>query len=149
MARWRAVLSLYFSIVLFVFTLSVGADAQAPGDPTLTQGLKPYGSYSGGNVDLVSFEDGKLDLHIPLLSYPQRGKLQMNFTIRYNNPGYTLNQQCLPGQPPPPCTYYVTSNFTTPQLPLGVSVVADFSALALIPTGIWNPANQTFAGNGG
>ncbi len=71
----------------------------------------------------------------------------MNFTIRYNNPGYTLNKQCNPGDPPPPCTYNVSSNFTKPG-PWGVSVVADFNAITLIPTGVWNPANDTYSGNG-
>lgn len=147
MARSR-VSSFYGSAVLsLLMTLAIGANAQAPGDPTLSQGLKPYGSYTGGNIDVVSFENGKLDLHIPLLSYPQRGKLQMNFTIRYNNPGYTLNKQCNPGDPPPPCTYNVSSNFTKPG-PWGVSVVADFNAITLIPTGVWNPANDTYSGNG-
>jgi hypothetical protein len=70
MARPRGVLSLYLCALLSLLTISVRVNAHAPGDPTLSQGLKPYGAYSGGDVDLVSFENGKLDLHIPLFSYP-------------------------------------------------------------------------------
>ena len=147
MTRSRGRLFHYLSAIFFFFLFSFAVNAQAPGDPTLSQGLKAYGSYSGGDIDVVSFENGKLDLHIPLLSYPQRGKLQMSFTIRYNNPGYTLNKVCLPLKPPPPCTYNVSANFTRPG-PWGVSVVADFSALSLLPTGVWNPANDTYSGNG-
>jgi RHS repeat-associated protein len=118
--------------------LAITANAQ---DPTLTQGIKPYGAYHGGDIDVVSFDNGKLDLHIPLLSYPQRGKLQMSFTVRYNNPGYSLYQTCILKNP---CTYSVLSNFTTPQLPWGVSVVPDFSALSLIPTSIYNNVTKGY-----
>jgi RHS repeat-associated protein len=51
------------------------------------QGIKPYGSYEGGNFDSVSMVNGSLTLNIPLVSYSQRGgKLQMAFRLVYNNP---------------------------------------------------------------
>jgi YD repeat-containing protein len=145
--RLKKSASLSSVLVLFLL-VAANSPAQAPGDPTLSQGIKPYGSYTGSEIDVVSFENGKLDLHIPLLSFPQRGNLKASFTIRYNNPGYTLYKQCNPGNPPPPCTYNVGSNFTVPQLTWGASVVADFSALALIPAGIYNPSNGTYSGAG-
>ncbi len=63
--------------------------AVAQQNPNLEQGLKPYGSYQGGNIDAVSLTNGNLSLQIPLVSYPQRGgKLVFAFFIRYNNKGW-------------------------------------------------------------
>jgi RHS repeat-associated protein len=52
----------------------------------LEQGIKPYGSYHGGDIDSISMVNGNLTLHIPLISYPQRGgTLHFGFSIAYNN----------------------------------------------------------------
>jgi len=68
--------------------LVLSMDAQI--QPNLEQGLKPYGSYQGGNIDSVSLTNGNLNLHVPLVSYPQRGgKLSLSFSLRYNNKGWT------------------------------------------------------------
>ena len=53
---------LFFTIVL---GLSFGT-AVAQNDPTLDIGLKPYGSYHGGDLDSVNLTNGNLTLHIPL-----------------------------------------------------------------------------------
>lgn len=51
------------------------------------QGIKPYGSYEGGDIDSVSMVNGALTLNIPLLSYPQRGgNLHLGFRLVYLNP---------------------------------------------------------------
>lgn len=53
----------------------------------LEQGIKPYGSYEGGDIDSVSMVNGSLTLNIPLLSYPQRGgNLHLGFRLVYLNP---------------------------------------------------------------
>lgn len=53
----------------------------------IEQGIKPYGSYEGGDIDSVSMVNGSVTLHIPLLSYPQRGgKLHVGFSLVYANP---------------------------------------------------------------
>src|ERR1700678_609807 len=49
------------------------------------QGLKPYGSYNGGDIDSINVLSGNLVLHIPLLSYPQRGKLTSDYFLSYNS----------------------------------------------------------------
>ncbi len=57
--------------------------------PDVEQGVKPYGSYHGGDIDSVNLSNGNLILHVPLLSYPQRGgQLPFTFYIQYNNKGY-------------------------------------------------------------
>ena len=75
--------------VIFAFTFQFVA---AQTSPNLEQGLKPYGSYQGGNIDTVNLSNGNLMLHIPLVSYPQRGDLQMSFFIRYNDKDWAYRQ---------------------------------------------------------
>src|SRR6266481_318670 len=48
------------------------------------RGLKPYESWHGGDLDSVSLTNGGLVLHIPLASFPQRGNLDLSFSI-YSN----------------------------------------------------------------
>ena len=71
--------------VLFLFLVnSIAANAQDLAG--LEQGIKPYGSYHGGDIDSVSMVNGSLTLNIPLISYPQRGgKLHMGFVLVYAN----------------------------------------------------------------
>lgn len=61
--------------------------AVAQNDPSLDTGLKPYGSYHGGDLDSVSLTNGNLTLHIPLAGYPQRGNLGYTPRIIYNSKG--------------------------------------------------------------
>jgi hypothetical protein len=52
----------------------------------IAKGRSPYGAYQVGDIDDVNIVNGNLSLHIPLLSYPQRGKtLGMNFYIYSND----------------------------------------------------------------
>jgi hypothetical protein len=37
------------------------------------QGMKRYDSWHGGDLDSVSMTNGGMVLHIPLVSFPQRG----------------------------------------------------------------------------
>jgi hypothetical protein len=77
--------------LVLVFSLAfLFSPAAAQNDPISEQGIKPYGAYHGGNIDVVSLVNGKLDLHAPLFSYPQRGKLHLGFTLRYTNPSISL-----------------------------------------------------------
>ena len=62
-------------------------------DPNLEQGLKAYGSYHGGSIDTVSLTNGNLFVQIPLFSYPQRGKLNLDYVILYNNKGWAIEQK--------------------------------------------------------
>jgi RHS repeat-associated protein len=51
----------------------------------IQQGLKAYGTYRGGEFDLVSMTNGSVNMHIPLVSYPQRGKLHLSYSLIYNS----------------------------------------------------------------
>src|SRR5258708_6667177 len=69
------------------------------------QGLKPYDSWHGGDLDSVSLTNGGLNLHIPLLSYPQRGNLDLSFGLRYSTKHWQVKVTCTRGTHPV-CTYY-------------------------------------------
>jgi hypothetical protein len=58
------------------------------------QGLKPYDSWHGGDLDSVSMSNGGLTLHIPLLGYPQRGNLDLSFTAYSNTKQWVLVPSC-------------------------------------------------------
>ncbi|MBI3662082.1 MAG: RHS repeat protein, partial [Acidobacteria bacterium] len=78
-----------FVVVVSAFLFSASAQQNA----NLEQGLKPYGTYQGGNLDSVSITNRNLTLHIPIVSYPQRGgKLRLNFLGIYNNKGWIIEE---------------------------------------------------------
>jgi len=117
-----------------------GATAHAQDVAGLEQGLKPYGSYDGGNLDSVSMVNGGLSLQIPLVSYPQRGgKLNVSFSIGYNSPSLAPigNEYCPSnGETNPICTAtnvsYIlenvapTPNSTPNNFNPGVVILQDF-----------------------
>jgi RHS repeat-associated protein len=59
--------------------------AFAQNNPNEEQGLKPYDSFHGGDLDSVSLTSGGLSLHIPLASFPQRGNLDLSFMVSFSN----------------------------------------------------------------
>jgi YD repeat-containing protein len=65
-------------------TLLLATICSAQQEVNLEQGLKPYGAYHGGDIDSVSLNNGNLVLHIPLISYPQRGNLHFAVSL-FNN----------------------------------------------------------------
>ncbi len=74
-------LAALFLIFAFSPVLAIAQDLSG-----LEQGIKLYGSYSGGDIDSVSMVNGALSLNIPLISYPQRGgKLHFGFSVVYRN----------------------------------------------------------------
>jgi hypothetical protein len=58
------------------------------------QGLLPYGSYQGGNVDAVDLKNGNLTIRIPLFSIAQRGKLSLSYSLVLNNEAYSTAESC-------------------------------------------------------
>src|SRR5215813_6001639 len=77
---------------LLVFFAAFVAKTYGQTDVNLAQGLEPYKTYMGGNLDPVSLTNGNVALHIPLVSYPQRGgRLNLGFFLRYNNKAFRPN----------------------------------------------------------
>ena len=120
-----------FALPFFVLALLFGVShrVQAQDNPTTgEQGLKPYGSFHGGDIDSISLANTKLNLHIPLVSYPQRGgKLHVGFSVISTAPVYTPTVECV-GKPPQCFASYqrtLSSNSHT-----FVSIVPDFQPVA-------------------
>src|SRR5579864_2136152 len=67
--------------VLLGVVLAVGLPVLAQTNVNEEQGLKPYDAWHGGDLDSISMTSGGLSLHIPLLSFPQRGNLDLTFSI--------------------------------------------------------------------
>ena len=64
-------------------------------DPTLEVGFKPFGSYHGGDLDSINLSNGFLNLHIPVVTYPQRGDIGYTVQILYNNvKGWSVFPDC-------------------------------------------------------
>lgn len=81
------------TVLLFAVALLALAAPQAKGQtlPDVEQGLKPFDTFEGTDIDSVSMTNGKVSLHIPLFSYAQRGgKLKLDFSIIYNDQGWSL-----------------------------------------------------------
>ncbi len=88
--RIRHCLSLSVLLGFMFVAACPSARAQLAIDPTLERGMKPYGSFEGGDIDSISMTNGNLNLHLPLASYPQRGgKLNVSFSIKFDNNSYT------------------------------------------------------------
>lgn len=81
-------------VLLVLMALAVSSQSYAQTNPNLETGFKPYGSYSGSDVDSVSLTNGNLIVHIPLFSYPQRGPLSGNSVIFANNKIWRVFQNC-------------------------------------------------------
>ena len=94
-------------LLILVAFLIPPASAQV--DPNLEQGLKLYGSYHGGDLDLVNVQNGHLTFRAPFYSLPQRGgKLDLSFSILYDNLiGAFVQATCEPPPHQATCTYAV------------------------------------------
>ncbi|MGD0831029.1 MAG: RHS repeat domain-containing protein [Terracidiphilus sp.] len=63
-------------------------------DPNLEEGIKPYGDFHGGNIDSIDLGSGGLTVAIPIKSFPQRGKLTLPVTLRYNSKLWSNFKTC-------------------------------------------------------
>lgn len=131
---WLARISAGVALLLVSIT---PAHVRAQELPSTAQGLTPYGSFQGGKIDSVILPTGKLNLHIPLVSYPQRGgKLHVGFVIQYGNFYFKDSK-------PKPCNPDLNPNCSTSQetwslnplgLAMGVAIEPDFTMEESGPT---------------
>jgi RHS repeat-associated protein len=78
-------------LILFLPSL-FQAGLRAQSGPSLQTGLTAYQSSQGGDIDQINTGNGNLFVHIPLLSYPQRGAaLKLDFSLVSNNKNFTVN----------------------------------------------------------
>src|SRR5579864_4074989 len=110
----------YFLGFTLLYLLLMPASMYAQELPSTAQGLTPYGSFLGSDIDSVILPTGKLNLHVPLISYPQRGAtLHVGFAVEYANFYYEKSV-------PKPCNPDTNPNCANPQTmwslnPLGVA----------------------------
>jgi RHS repeat-associated protein len=82
----RAIVS--FCVVIGLSTLLVFGQSA----PNLENGVKSFGSYDGSSVDTVNLQNGNVMVHIPLFSYPQRGKMALSFSARLNSKNWQVGE---------------------------------------------------------
>lgn len=82
------------SLMVGTLILLTGLAASAQDLPDVAQGFQPYASYHGGDIDSVNLMNGALTIKIPVLSYPQKGRLALSFSLYYNSVNYQDLGQC-------------------------------------------------------
>ena len=83
LAKW-----LQLSAIIFVFS-----NLQAQTAPSIENGFKSFGSYQGGELDTVNLQTGNLIFHVPLFSYPQRGRnLSVNYVLTGNSKNWQVGE---------------------------------------------------------
>jgi hypothetical protein len=113
-------------------------------------GMAPFGSYSGGDIDSVDMASGSLNIHVPLFSLPQKGKLALSFSLRLTPNPYTPTIDCDPAYSGCQVVYQQSS----PILPTGYPAiswdqqisVAQASAPSLQYTFQWAYGFDAYAG---
>src|SRR5260370_36769610 len=86
-------------VAVLAIILAGSASAVAQRKVNEEQGLKPYDSWHGGDLDSISMTNGGLVLHVPLASFPQRGNLDLSFMVRFSSKQWQIRGVCT-GQPP-------------------------------------------------
>jgi RHS repeat-associated protein len=71
--------------VLLTILIAVSAHLIGQNNPNEEQGLKPYDTFHGGDLDSSSMTSGGVALHIPLASFPQRDNGELSFMVSSSN----------------------------------------------------------------
>jgi RHS repeat-associated protein len=95
-------------LIALLIAFAQAAFSQTAATPEV--GDNPYKSYSGGDIDHIQMQNGNLYLRIPLLSYPQLGKLDLSFSILANS---TQIEELASCDESGDCTYWYA--FNTPE----------------------------------
>lgn len=103
--------------------------------PNVEEGVKPYGAYSGGDIDSIGMSNGTLSLHIPLISYPQRGgKIHFGFSLVYHNPVYAFTDNRAHGVCPLQNCYTWDMGTSSTQFSSATTGnVANYQLLTIVP----------------
>ena len=80
---------------LLLFIASTFTPAYTQTNVNEEQGMKPYDSWHGGDLDSISMINGAMVLHIPLACFPQRGSLDLCFSVFSNTKNWQSIQYCI------------------------------------------------------
>jgi hypothetical protein len=83
-------------VLIFIFA---SAACQAQTNPNLENGIKPFGSYDGADIDQVNLQTGGLSVRIPLFSYPQRGDQKITVALMLGSKGWVNEERHCLGSP--------------------------------------------------
>ena len=98
-ADFRLTLKTQLTIALLTLVMA-GVPVRTSAQAVNENGILPYGTYHGGDIDQVSLSNGHINIRIPIKDYPQRGgRLKLTFIVRYNNLLWNQTQSCVPGAP--------------------------------------------------
>ena len=78
--------------ILLIIALIAFCNAGAQESPDTDGGLTPFGSYLQTDIDTVDLASGNLLFTVPLISYPQRGALSLQFSLVANNKNWEVQQ---------------------------------------------------------
>src|ERR1700689_925384 len=88
---------LFRTAFLAVIPLLVAFPAKSQTTGDMAAGLTPYQSFHGGDIDSVNLSNGSVVLHIPLVSYPQRGGyLTLDYQFFVNSKWIQDHEVCPP-----------------------------------------------------
>ena len=78
------------TVAVLLLLFSFKAPAQAP-TVDVQQGMTPYASFQNGEIDSINLGNGNLVIHIPIVSFPQRGgKLRLAFNFYDTNKNWYI-----------------------------------------------------------
>src|SRR6266849_8096065 len=77
-------------LVAIILAGSVSVLAQV--SPSTENGVKSFGSYQAGDFDTVNLQTGNVMFHVPLFSYPQRGKLPWRFVLTGSSKNWQVGE---------------------------------------------------------
>jgi hypothetical protein len=61
----------------------------------------PFKTYDVQDIDSISLASGYLNLHIPIVSHPQRGAIPRAYQLGYNDKNWFVNERCTNNQTQP------------------------------------------------
>ncbi|HKV94511.1 MAG TPA: hypothetical protein VJW20_18335, partial [Candidatus Angelobacter sp.] len=78
--------------VIFAIIFATSFLLRAQMAPNTENGIKSFGSYEGSGIDTVNLQNGNVSFHIPLFSYPQRGKLPLRYWVQGNSKNWQVGE---------------------------------------------------------
>jgi YD repeat-containing protein len=84
---------------IFIITIVVFAGIRNSCSQSITNkdvGLPEYGTFSAGSVDSIQLDNTNLHIEIPLVTIPQRGKLDVSYKLIYDSRSFTIRSVCPP-----------------------------------------------------
>ena len=79
-------------VLTFVLLMFMGMPALAQLSASPQSGITPFTPYQHSDIDSVNLSSGNVNLHIPIVSFPQAGgNLTMDFTAVFNQSTWLAN----------------------------------------------------------